>query len=148
VAGGRPTGRARRVGLALWLAAMLTAAAAPTAAATGAVTGGAGDARLDLAALERRLRETDAIGFFTKLSLKNQVDDLVAEFRRFHESPTGAPIGELRERFNLLLMKVLSLLQDRDPALARDVAASRDRLWHVLADRGEFRRVLDETRGG
>ncbi|MGH7263925.1 MAG: hypothetical protein ACREMB_03590, partial [Candidatus Rokuibacteriota bacterium] len=136
----------------LWLAALLTAAApadgAPSVGAGRGGSGGAGDARLDLAALENRLRDTQAIGFFTKLSLKNQVDDLVADFRRFHQGRSQARLAQLKERFNLLLMKVLSLLQDRDPGLAHDVAASRDRLWHVLADRGEFRRVVDETEGG
>jgi len=32
---------------------------------------------LDLKSLEKRLRETTAIGVFTKLALKNQVDDLL-----------------------------------------------------------------------
>src|SRR5260221_12018223 len=32
---------------------------------------------LNLASLEQRLRDTHAIGVFTKLSLKNQVDDLL-----------------------------------------------------------------------
>jgi len=31
-------------------------------------------------------------------------------------------------------MKVLSLLQDRDPALAHDVSASREAIWAVLTD--------------
>src|SRR5262249_7854586 len=38
-------------------------------------------ATLDLRSLEQRLRDTTAIGVFTKLSLKNQVDDLLREFR-------------------------------------------------------------------
>src|SRR6202035_5922070 len=39
---------------------------------------------LDVGALEQRLKETRAIGLFTKLSLKNQVDDLLNQFRAFH----------------------------------------------------------------
>jgi len=39
---------------------------------------------LDLKSLEQRLKETQAIGVLTKLSLKNQVDDLVGRFRSFH----------------------------------------------------------------
>jgi len=31
-------------------------------------------------------------------------------------------------------MKVLSLLQDHDAALARDINASREAIWGVLAD--------------
>ena len=31
------------------------------------------------------LRETKAIGFFTKITLKNQVDDLLDRFREYYE---------------------------------------------------------------
>jgi hypothetical protein len=53
--------------------------------------------------------------------------------------PTIAASGRRRSRncgpaFELLLMKVLSLLQDRDPALAHDVSASREAIWAVLTD--------------
>src|SRR5262249_31032276 len=55
-----------------------TEAPAPAESPTLATT-------LDLGSLEKRLRETTAIGVFTKLSLKNQVDDLLDEFREFHK---------------------------------------------------------------
>lgn len=96
---------------------------------------------LDLDSLEKRLRETRAIGFFTKLSLKNQVDDLLEQFRRFHEGRGEKLLAELRERYDLLLLKVLSLLQDRDPSLARDISASREALWALLADPTAFSRL-------
>jgi hypothetical protein len=53
--------------------------------------------------------------------------------------PTIAASGRRRSRtcgpaFELLLMKVLSLLQDRDPKLAHDVSTSRDAIWGVLVD--------------
>jgi hypothetical protein len=93
---------------------------------------------LDLVSLEQRLRDTKAIGLFTKISLKNQVDDLLAQFRAFHQGRAGAALTELRERYNLLLLKVLSLLQDGDPALARAIAGSREAIWGVLSDRAKF----------
>jgi hypothetical protein len=96
---------------------------------------------LDLEGLETRLRETSAIGVFTKLSLKNQVEDLLEEFRKFHAGQHTEPLPELRERFNLLLMKVLSLLQEKDPALAGEISASREALWAVLVDPEKFARV-------
>ena len=77
----------------------------------------------------------------TKLSLKNQVDDLVARFRAFHGGSRPPTLAELRPSFELLLMKVLSLLQDRDTALARDINASRDAIWGVLADRDKFSKI-------
>ena len=91
-------------------------------------------APLDLKSLEQRLKETDAIGVLTKLSLKNQVDDLIERFRAFHGGQRPPTLTQLRPDFELLLMKVLSLLQDKDSRLARDIDSSRDAIWSVLAD--------------
>jgi hypothetical protein len=93
---------------------------------------------LDLRSLEQRLRDTKAIGVFTKISLKNQVDDLLTQFRAFHQGQAGVILAELRERYNLLLLKVLSLLQGDDPALAQAVSASREAIWGILADPVKF----------
>ena len=92
---------------------------------------------LDVAALTARLRDTKAIGTFTKLALKNQVDDLLKQFRTHYQSgKTG--IESLRQPYNMLILKVLSLLQDSDPALARTISASREAIWSILADREKF----------
>jgi hypothetical protein len=91
-------------------------------------------APLDLTSLEQRLKDTSAIGVLTKLSLKNQVDDLIGKFRAYHQGARPPTLTDLRPAFELLLMKVLSLLQDHDPALARDINASRDAIWGVLTD--------------
>jgi hypothetical protein len=96
---------------------------------------------LDLAGLEQRLKDTHAIGLFTKLSLKNQVDDLLGAFRAFHRGQTEPPLAELRQRYDLLLLKVLTLLQDGDPPLASAISASREAIWVLLADRDKFQRL-------
>jgi len=93
---------------------------------------------LDLATLEKRLRETSAIGLFTKLSLKNQVDDLLQQFRGFHSKQSTTPLGELRQRYESLLNKVLGLLQTGDPNLAQAIAASREAIWGILTDPKKF----------
>jgi hypothetical protein len=93
---------------------------------------------LDLAALEQRLRDTDAIGVFTKLSLKNQVDDLIDQFRGFYKGQVKVPLAELRQRYELLLLKVVTLLQDADQELANAVTSSREAIWGVLADPQKF----------
>jgi hypothetical protein len=93
---------------------------------------------LDLKSLETRLRETKAIGVFTKLSLKNKVDDLLSQFRAFHQGKSGSKLPELRQSYDLLMMKVLSLLQDSDPPLARDILTSREGIWSLLADPAKF----------
>jgi len=93
---------------------------------------------LDVAALTARLRDTKAIGTFTKLALKNQVDDLLKQFRAYYQSGRKTSVDSLRQTYNMLILKVLSLLQDSDPALARTISASREAIWSILADPEKF----------
>ena len=93
---------------------------------------------LDLATLEKRLRETSAIGVFTKIALKNQVDDLLNQFRAHYQGLIKTTLTEPRQSYDMLLLKVLSLLQDGDPSLARMIVASREPIWGILADPAKF----------
>jgi hypothetical protein len=102
---------------------------------------------LDLASLEKRLKETEAIGVFTKLTLKNQVDDLLASFKAHHGGRANPTLAELRQRFDLLILKVRALLQDRDASLAAAVVASRDALWGILSDPVKFKTVVEQNKG-
>jgi hypothetical protein len=96
---------------------------------------------LDLTALEARLRETKAIGTFTKLAIKNEVDDLLDKFRAYYEGRQRTTLAELRQPYEMLIMKVLSLLQDGDPSLARSIADSREALWAILSDKSKFTKI-------
>lgn len=93
---------------------------------------------LDLTALETRLKETKAIGVFTKITIKNQVDDLLEQFRAYYQGRAKTTLAELRRPYDGLVLKVLSLLQDGDPELARAVLASREAIWGILADPNKF----------
>jgi len=42
-------------------------------------------APLDLSGLKQELKNTKAIGVFSKLTLKNQMDDLLSALRKFHQ---------------------------------------------------------------
>ena len=75
---------------------------------------------------------------FTKIALKNQVDDLLDQFRAYYQGRIKTTLAELRQPYDLLLLKVLSLLQDRDPSLARVIVASREAIWGILADPAKF----------
>jgi hypothetical protein len=101
---------------------------------------------VDLTSLEKRLRDTTAIGVFTKLALKNEVDDLLERFRAFHAGRGRTTLAKLRENFDLLVLKVVSLLQDKDPPLAREISVSREALWNLLADPVKFK-TLGSTGG-
>jgi hypothetical protein len=115
-----------------------TPAPAPAPASTPAASPPAAAAPLDFASLGTRLRQTKAIGTLTKLSLKNQVDDLLDKFRAYHKRQGSATLPELRRSYDMLLLKVLSLLQDSDPPLARDIVQSRAAIWGILADPRKF----------
>jgi hypothetical protein len=106
-------------------AAAKTETAAPKPATAGT---------LDLGSLEQRLRETRSIGLFAKLSLKNQVDDLLASVRSYYRAQGRPPPTSLRQHYDGLLLKVIALLQDGDPALASAILTSKEAIWGILAD--------------
>jgi hypothetical protein len=94
-----------------------------------------------LGSLEQRLKDTKAIGVFTKLSLKNQVDDLLGQLRAFHKGAAKTPPAVLRQKYDTLIIKVLTLLQDGDPQLASAIASSREALWGILMDPQKFSQI-------
>lgn len=112
----------------------LAALAKPTEAKSAAA---AAQSDFDVNKLAERLRASSAIGLLTKLALKNEVDDLIDAFRRFHAGQTDLLL-DLRERYNLLLMKITSLVQDKDPQLSNDIFNAREVLWAKLVDPKEF----------
>ncbi len=89
----------------------------------------------NLASLETRLRETRAIGPLTRTTLVNQVHDLRNRFReRDKQEQADIARDRMRPPYELLIFKVLSLLQDTDSPLARAVVDSRDAIWSALVD--------------
>ena len=98
-------------------------------------------APLDLKSLETRLKETQAIGVFTKLTLKNQIDELLDRFRAFYQGKLKTSLAELRRSYDMLVLKVLALLQDTDPPLASAIAGSRDAIWGILSNPAKFAAV-------
>jgi hypothetical protein len=113
-------------------------AAQPTTAPKSASPATPKAASLDLVALKEQLKATKAIGIMTKISLKNQVDDLLDRFRDHYAGKGSITMLQLRQSYDLLMMKVLSLLQDKDQKLASDIVASREAIWGLLADPNKF----------
>jgi hypothetical protein len=93
---------------------------------------------LDFSSLVARLRNTKAISLLTKVAVKNESDDLLAEFRAYHKQHGVATLADLRRSYDLLFHKLYSLLQDADPPLARDIDRSRAAIWELLADPRKF----------
>jgi hypothetical protein len=105
-----------------------------------AVAASASLPELSLAELGDRLRESDALGVFTKVALKNQIDDLLGELSRFHRQGRGR-LEKLQDRYDSLVLKILALVQDAEPQLATDIARSCETLWGLLADPQGFARL-------
>ncbi len=98
-------------------------------------------APLDLKSLETRLKETQAIGVFTKLTLKNQIDALLDQFRAFYQGKLKTSLADLRRSYDMLVLKVLALLQEADPPLASAIAGSREAIWGILSNPAKFAAV-------
>lgn len=96
---------------------------------------------LALDTLEQRLKDTPAIGTFTKLTLKNQVDDLLDRFRDHHDGRGGSTLAQLRQSYEQLIQRVQGLLREGDPTLATAIANSREAIWSVLADPVKFAKL-------
>ena len=54
-------------------------------------------------------------------------------------------MAELRQSYDLLIMKVLSLLQDDDQRLASAIVASREAIWGLLSDQNKFATLKANT---
>ncbi len=93
---------------------------------------------MDMDMLGTRLRKTRAIGLFTKLELKSQVNDLLDDVEDYHASKNTLSLEQLEQRFSLLVMKLMLLLQDDDPQLHKEIAQARPALWTALADPIQF----------
>jgi hypothetical protein len=91
------------------------------------------DARLDRA--EERLKATKAIGLFTQISLKNQVDDLMDQFRAYQGRRDH--YAGLRRSYDLLMMKVYPAAGLR-PEARVEIVSSREAIWALLSDQKKF----------
>ncbi len=85
----------------------------------------------DMDVLIERLKQTDAIGVFTKLAIRSDALDMMAMVKAYRRHLAKYSLKELRARFNGLLLKVLALLND-DPKLSRDIYLARECIWKSL----------------
>jgi hypothetical protein len=98
------------------------------------------EASLSLEELGQRIKQTPAIGTFSKLSLKNDLDDLVDGLRGYHHHEQ-VDIDDLHQRYEALVLKLMTLLEDGEPELAVALGRSRERIWNRLLDPVEFAKL-------
>ncbi len=97
-------------------------------------------ASLSLEQLGARIKATPAIGTFTKIALKNDIDDLVDALREYHATQHG-DLDDLHQRYEALVLKLMTLLEDDEPDLALALGRSRERIWGRLLDPVEFAKL-------
>jgi hypothetical protein len=100
--------------------------------------------KVNLEGLRSSLRETDAIGFATKLSLKHELDSLLESFGAYHDGRGDQTLLSLRERFSTLLASTLSLLREDDPQLFRGLWNARGHLWLIVSDPMRFKAAVSQ----
>ena len=101
---------------------------------------------INLEGLRSSLRETDAIGFTTKLSLKHDLDSLLDSFGAYHDGESDESLPTLRERFAELLSVTLALLKDDDPKLFHKLWNAQGHLWLIVSDPARFHAAVNDEK--
>ena len=96
------------------------------------------DDDFDLNRIINRVTSSKALGFFTKLSLKRDIDRLLDDIKRYHGGKGDSTLDELHERYDALVHNLLILVQDKDEELVKSIDEGRDKLWAMLADEKKF----------
>ena len=89
---------------------------------------------IDLEMLTSALRETKAIGSMAKLRLKSDVNKVLRRIDAWHGGNRKYSLEELQEQYDLLLMKIAALLQDRDLDLHQKLCNAWAVIWADLQD--------------
>jgi hypothetical protein len=99
---------------------------------------GGSEQAIDLDGLIDRISNSKSLGFFTKLSLKGDIDKLLDGLGGYHDNTKDATLPELRERYDVLVHKLVVLLQDEDQELVKTIRDGRERIWSILTDKKKF----------
>jgi len=98
---------------------------------------------VDFETLEKRIRKTNAIGGFAKLKLSGDINKMVADLKTFHAGNSTLALEQHREQYDLLYMKVVSQVQDKDPELFHQLCNAWEPLWAALQDESNLKKVSE-----
>ena len=96
---------------------------------------------VDFETLEKRIRKTNAIGGFAKLKLSGDINKMVADLKTYHAGDSPHTLEQHREQYDLLYMKVVSQVQDKDPELFHQLCNAWEPLWAELQDESNLKKV-------
>ncbi len=84
------------------------------------------------------LADTKAIGLFTKLGLKKDMNKVLQRLKKFHDGKSKYTLEQLQEQYDLVLMKIAIHLQDSDFILHRHLCNAWLPIWQDLKDFDRF----------
>ena len=96
---------------------------------------------VDFEILEKEIRKTKAIGGLSKLKLSGDINKMVADLKTYHAGDSPHTLEQHREQYDLLYMKVMSQVQDKDPELFNKLCNAWDPLWAELQDEDNLKKV-------
>ena len=96
---------------------------------------------VDFEILEQRIRKTKAIGGLAKLRLSGDINKMVADLKTYHAGGSAHTLEQHRQQYDLLYMKVVSQVQDKDPELFNQLCNAWDPLWAALQDESNLKKV-------
>ena len=92
----------------------------------------------DLDVLVERIIHTKSLGFLTKLSLKKDTDKFLRSMRNYHDGTKNDSLEQLHERYDIMVHKLMFLVQEKDAELSKFIDDGRDQLWTILSDESKF----------
>ena len=93
-----------------------------------------GNTNPEIDKLYEDITNTKAIGLFTKLSFRNNAMSLHESFGKYHQGSRPPTLDELEQRYELMVQEIMTLVQDKDPALADEIQQKKDLLWMTMID--------------
>ena len=94
----------------------------------------------DLKMLVGLLKKTRAVGLLTKNRLRIDIKTLISRLEAAHNGTGPFTLAEIQEQYDVLLMKIAAMLQDKDIFLHQKLCNAWDSLWADLKDPDKFRR--------
>jgi len=96
---------------------------------------------VDFEILEQRIRKTKAMGGLAKLKLSGDIKKMVADLKTYHGGGSAHTLEQHRQQYDLLYMKVVSQVQDKDPELFNQLCNAWDPLWSALQDESNLKKI-------
>lgn len=93
---------------------------------------------ISIEAMQKMLRRAEGIGLWTKIKLERRINRFTEDFYWYHKGANGKSLLQMRERFNALHSRVVTLLQARNPGMSKQFSDARDVLWFAYRNPGAF----------